>query len=201
MSMKLAIEVVAVVFSLISVWYAVKNNKLTWPTGILGIAAYMWLFIRPDVKLYADFGLQIIFLIQSVYGWLFWKGKHHVEPPMTALRTAGWIWTIAGVVGLTIPCALLLKTQTDAAAPWFDSFCSVTSLIANWLLAKKKIENWHLWILADAVYVGLFLYKGLILSAGLYALFFYMSIVGLVQWRKTLANESRLSIWQVLAGT
>jgi nicotinamide mononucleotide transporter len=177
------IEIVAVIFSLISVWLSVKESKLLWPTGIIGIGAYLWLFYT--VQLYADFGLQFVYLGQSAYGWWYWSGKkERVEPPITRIDVSEYASYIAVVVGGTYILTAFLMNFTNASLPFFDALCSIISLLANWLLAKKKINNWFLWIFVDIIYVGVFIYKELYLSASLYALFFFMAIVGYNAWNR-----------------
>lgn len=178
------LEIVAAFFTLISVWLSVKKNKMLWPTGIIGIGAYLWLFYT--VQLYADFGLQFIYLAQSVYGWWYWSGgRMKMEPPITRLDD-WWYYIVipTGIIFCTILVHFFLANYTNASLPYMDALCSVTSLTANWLLAKKKIESWVLWIFVDIIYVGVFIYKDLYLSAALYALFFFMAIRGYNEWRK-----------------
>lgn len=179
------IEIVAAVFTLVSVWLSVKKNKLLWPTGIIGIGSYFWLFYT--VQLYADFGLQFVYLAQSIYGWWYWSGKkERIEPPITRMYPGEQSSYIAGAVGITYLLTMFLVNYTNASLPFFDALCSTISLIANWLLAKKKIENWFLWIFVDVIYVGVFLYKDLYLSAALYGLFFFMAIRGYIEWKRSL---------------
>jgi nicotinamide mononucleotide transporter len=180
------IEIIAAISTLISVWFSVKKNKLLWPTGIIGIGAYLWLFYT--VQLYADFGLQFIYLAQSLYGWWYWSGgKEKIEPPITELDD-WWLYMFIPIntISWTLFLHYFLVNYTNASLPYFDALCSVISLTANWLLAKKKIESWYLWILVDTIYVGVFIYKELYLSAVLYAVFFFMAINGLQKWRKEL---------------
>lgn len=178
------IEIVAVVFSLLCTWLAVKKHILNWPTGIIGVTAYLILFYQ--VKLYADMLLQVVFIIQGIYGWYNWYCKSAIEDKVSVnhLNNSHRFLYAIVIVAVSIIWALLLANYTNASTPYVDAFVSTTSLIANWLMAKKKIENWILWIIADVIYVLLFWYKELYLSSGIYIVFLILAIKGLIDWSK-----------------
>lgn len=177
------IEIIAVIFSLICVIFTVKENILAWPIGIIGIAAYAFIFF--DTKLFADFGLQFIFIAQSIYGWWYWKrDASGIKPPITRLSP---LYIFIGVVVFTVVWYLIyqvLSSFTTANLPLIDSFAALGSLTANFLLAKKKLDNWVIWIIVDIIYIGLFISKGLYLSSGLYLVFLVLSVFGLIEWIK-----------------
>jgi nicotinamide mononucleotide transporter len=178
------IEIIAVVFSLLCVWLSVRRSILNWPAGLIGVSAYLILFLQ--IKLYADATLQVFFLVQGVYGWVHWKKsqeKDHriVVEYLTVHNRLLYCITIIAVTGCW---GLLLAHYTDASIPYVDAFAATTSFFANWLMARKKIENWILWITADIVYIGLFFYKALYLSCGIYVIFLVLAIIGFVQWRR-----------------
>ena len=178
-----AVEVVAVVATLLSVWLSVRRNILTWPTGIVGVSAYFVVFLR--TRLYADMTLQLLFFIQCIYGWWAWRrSTQRAEPPIRTLSMRGRAAVVLGVAALAWLAGTLLTRYTDASAPYWDATASVLSLTANQMLARRLLENWVLWIVADALYVGIFTFKGLYLSAGLYALFLAMVIAGLRRWTR-----------------
>ncbi len=177
------VEVLAVVATLLSVWLSVRRNILTWPTGIIGVSAYFVVFLR--TRLYADMALQALFFVQCSYGWWAWRrSKQRAEPPIRTLSTRGRAAVAAGVATLAWLAGALLARYTDAAAPYWDATASVLSITANQLLARRLLENWVLWVFADALYVGIFAWKALYLSAGLYALFLVMVIAGLRRWTR-----------------
>jgi nicotinamide mononucleotide transporter len=175
------IEVVAVLATLASVWLSVRRNILTWPTGIVGVSAYFVVFLRE--RLYADMALQVLFFVQCSYGWWAWhRGEQLAEPPIRTLSARGRVAVAAGVAAVALIVGTLLDRNTNAAVPYWDATASILSITANQLLARRLLENWVLWIVADAVYVGIFAWKGLYLSAALYALFLGMVVVGLRRW-------------------
>lgn len=177
------IEALAVVATLASVWLSVRRNILTWPTGIVGVSAYFVVFLR--ARLYADMALQVLFFVQCSYGWWAWRrGEQRAEPPIRTLGARGRVAVVAGVAALAWLAGALLSRYTDASAPYWDATASVLSIVANQMLARRLLENWVLWIVADALYVGIFLWKDLLLSAALYALFLGMVIAGLRRWTR-----------------
>ena len=175
------IEILAVVATLASVWLSVRRNILTWPTGIVAVSAYFVVFLR--ARLYADMGLQVLFFVQCAYGWWAWRrSEQRAEPPIRALSARGRIMVATGVAAAAWIVGALLNRYTDASAPYWDASASVLSITANQMLARRLLENWVLWIVADALYVGIFVWKELYLSAGLYALFLGMVVAGLRRW-------------------
>jgi nicotinamide mononucleotide transporter len=178
------IELIAVIFSLACIWLAVKKHVLNWLMGIIGVTAYMILFYRE--RLYADMVLQLVFILQGIYGWYNWvkKKKHDNEIEVSHLTRKQTIFYSLLILVIAVIWSSILNKYTNASTPHVDAFVATTSLIANWLMAKKKIENWILWILADIIYIGLFVYKQLFLSSGIYVVFLVLSIRGLIDWSK-----------------
>ena len=176
------IETLAVIFTIICVWLTTKRHILSWPIGLLGIIFYAFVFWKS--KLYSDFGLQFVFFAQGIVGWVTWK--NHLEDKIhTKIEIlSGWAklyWITIGLWAYFI-VGLIMSRYTNASAPWIDSFVAVFSLIANWLLAKRKIESWYIWIVVDVIYIGLFIYKGLYLSAILYWVLAILAVQGLKSW-------------------
>src|ERR1051325_2027853 len=143
------LEISAVAFGLTSVYLSTRENIWSWPTAIVNVGLYALLFQRE--KLYADMGLQVIYLILSIYGWYEWLhgGENRTELHVSRLnrRLVGTLVTI-GVVG-SITLGVILRSATDAALPYLDATLSVFSLVAQWMTTRKIVENWGLWILLD----------------------------------------------------
>jgi nicotinamide mononucleotide transporter len=183
------LELVAVAFSLACVVLAARRHVGTWPAGIIAVIAYFVIFVRS--KLYADAGLQVIFLAQGVYGWWRWTRRAAASPTESPIGVLPWrhrmmIATI--VAGASIVIGAALARYTDASSPYIDATVSVLSLAANWLLARRMLENWAVWLTADVLYVGLFLSKGLIASAALYSVFLALAILGWRSWRRSMSG-------------
>lgn len=128
-------------------------------------------------------GLHIIYVGLSIYGWMYWKkskesGHRVVTHTRNILR-----WMLIMLIA-TIVSGYLLTTFTDASVPYLDSFVVMASLIAQWLMARKKLESWFFWILADLLAIGIYGYKDLYLTSGLYFVFPIMAITGYLTWRK-----------------
>ena len=180
------LEGTAVCFGLVSVYLSTRESIWSWPTAIVNVGLYSVLFFRE--KLYADMGLQVIYLLLSLYGWYEWlyggenRSALHVSriTARLAMRLAG-----IGVVGSAVLGTLLYRT-TDASLPYLDSTLSVFSLIAQWLMTRKVLENWAIWIAVDVVYVWMFLsLKHLNFTAFQYAVFLALAVLGFRDWKRS----------------
>jgi nicotinamide mononucleotide transporter len=183
------LELAAAATGAISVWLSVRQNIWSWPTAIVNVVLYTVVFW--DAKLYADMGLQVIYAVLSLYGWYQWLygGAGRTELRVTrTLPRVGAILTVIAAAGSAL-LGTLLRHATDAALPFMDSMLSSTSLVAQWMMTKKLVENWLVWIGVDVLYVGMFVFKGLYLTAGLYAVFLVLAVRGYVDWRRSMAAD------------
>ncbi|MBD9462621.1 MULTISPECIES: nicotinamide riboside transporter PnuC [unclassified Pseudomonas] len=178
------LEIVAVFFNIAGVWLTAQRVRWCWPVSVIAVLLYAWIFF--DVKLYSDMLLQLVFAVLQGYGWWRWStgrveaGKVRVErlPPNEA-----WRHLLAGAVG-AVALGAVMHHFTDAALPWLDSLLTAFSLVASLWAARKYMASWWLWMVLDAAYVGLFLYKDLQLTAALYAGFVLLAAYGLRAWRR-----------------
>ena len=183
-------ELIAVAVTLVSIWLATKENIWYYPTGLVALVMYTWLYY--SARLYAESLLQVICFALMVYGWYEWLhgGAHRTELPVT--RTPRWAW-IAGITSGLAASALTIavqRTYTDNPNPYVDSSLFAWSLVAQWMTARKWLENWILWLLINTVSVPLYIARDLTLTAGLYVGLWVLAIVGYVQWRRTLVSAS-----------
>jgi nicotinamide mononucleotide transporter len=180
------LELFAAVVGAVSVWLSVRQNILSWPTAIVNVILYVVVFYQ--AKLYADMGLQVVYAVLSVYGWYEWmyggEGRTELHVTRTGPRLAALL-TLIALSGAAL-LGTLLRHTTDAALPYMDSFLSSTSLVAQWMMTKKKLESWVVWIAVDVLYVGMFVFKGLYLTAGLYLVFLALAVKGYVDWRRSM---------------
>ena len=178
------LEVISFVLSLLTVLLNIRQNHWAWLFAIVSSAAYGVVFF--NARLYGDMGLQAVFIVVSVWGWHSWLrgGAGHGALPVTRLDRAGWRASLGGWALGFVLLAYALKTWTDTDVPHADGFLTAGSLVGQVLLSRKKVENWHAWIAVDILYVGLYLYKDLVLTAILYALFVVMAVIGLRVWRR-----------------
>ena len=184
-------EVLAFITGGLTVWLTVKENIWNWPIGIANSVFFVVLFWQ--ARLFADMGLQVVYIILGFLGWYWWlfggKNKTTLKVSKTtkteiALAT---IITIVATYGLTI----YLKSIQDSA-PFLDALTTVMSLVAQYLLTKKRIENWFIWISVDVIYIGLYFYKHLYLTSILYLIFMIMCFAGLAEWRKSERNSNAI---------
>ena len=183
-----SLELLAALLGAISVYLSIRQNIWSWPTAIVNVVVYAFVFHQ--AKLYADMGLQVIYAALSVYGWYEWLygGANRTELHVT--RTAprlGAVLTLIALAG-SVALGVFLRGATDAALPFMDSFLSSTSLVAQWMMTKKKLENWLVWIGVDVLYVGMFVFKHLYITAGLYAVFLALAVRGYIDWRRSMAE-------------
>ena len=186
-----ALEIAAVTFGLVSVYLSTRENIWSWPTAIVNVALYAVLFWRE--KLYADMGLQVIFLILSAYGWYEWlfggANKTALHVSRLTRRTAVVLLMIAVAGSVTL--GFILQRSTDASLPWLDAALAVFSLVAQWMMTRKILENWILWITVDIVYVGMFFFlKDLYLTGFQYAVFLALAVAGHWQWLRSFRSRS-----------
>ena len=183
------LEIIAAIAGAISVFLSARQNIWSWPTAIVNVSLYTFIFYRSG--LYSDMGLQVVYLTLSVYGWYQWLRGGAGHTPLKVSRASGRMWAVSAVAGLVFWVALwqLTARLPGVSLPWLDSGLTTLSLVAQWMMTRKVLENWILWILADIVYVPMYLYKELYVTAGLYAVFLVLAIMGLIQWRRSLEAD------------
>lgn len=179
------IEVVAFVFGVATVYLSARENIWSWPTGMVNVALYAVIFFQE--RLYADMGLQVIYFALSVHGWYEWLHGGAEKSPLKISRAprAMLLWLAVGGVAFAVALTQLLARTTDAAVPAIDSSCTTVSLVAQFLMTRKYLENWAVWVAVDIVYVGLFISRGLMLTAVLYGIF---TLLALYAWREWLRS-------------
>lgn len=185
------VEAAAVILGLVSVYLSVRENIWSWPTGIVNVTLYIFVFFR--AKLYADMALQVVYIVISIYGWYEWLhgGRGRTALPISrGSRPLALRLVAIGIVSTAVIGSVLART-TDAALPYLDSTTTVTSLIAQWMMARKILENWVVWVAVDVVYVGMFVYKSLYLTSLLYAGFLVLAVMGYRQWKQTFETAAR----------
>jgi len=188
------LELVAALVGALSVYLSVRQNIWSWPTAIVNVVLYTLVFY--DAKLYADMGLQVIYAVLSVYGWYEWLHGGENKTELHVTRTARRLAIVLAIIGLVGAAALgvILRRATDAALPFMDSFLSSTSLIAQWMMTKKKLENWIVWIAVDVLYVGMFAFKHLYLTSALYAVFLGLAVRGYIDWRRSMTSQLQVAV-------
>ncbi|MDQ6679529.1 MAG: nicotinamide riboside transporter PnuC [Pseudomonadota bacterium] len=178
------LELVAFLLALGTVLMNIQVNPLGWPLAILSSLLYFSLFWKS--RLYGDAGLQIFFAVVAFWGWWEWLRGTQADGKPLEVRALGrrGRWTALALLAVAWPgTGLFLKTYTDTDVPWWDAFPTAASVLGQWLLGRKYVENWPTWLVVNVVSVALFAYKGLWLTVLLYAIFIAMSVIGWRAWR------------------
>ena len=181
------IEIVGAVLSLIYLYLSIEQKVSLWFFGIISSLFYIVVFFQ--TKFYADMSLQFYYVVISIYGWANWKhGKQETgeEFPATQMSKRLLLQLCIATTLIYLAYYLVLARFTDSTIPKADSLVGALSVVGTWMLARKLIENWIVWIVADGLCVGLYIYKGLYPTAILFIIYTIMSIVGYMQWKKTL---------------
>ncbi|ADD44135.1 nicotinamide riboside transporter PnuC [Stackebrandtia nassauensis] len=168
------------------VWLVARQHIANWPTGIANNLFFILLFTQAG--LYADAGLQLVFITLAVYGWWNWARRGSGAVTVVVRRTTRVEWYVLGVAGVAglVGLTWLLDSATDSTVPFWDALTTVLSLLATYGQCRKRLESWWLWIAADVVYIPLYAYKGLYLTAILYVGFMALCVMGLRGWRRDL---------------
>ncbi len=179
------VEIFGFVTGAASVWLAVKENVWNWPFAVANAVFFFILFL--EHRLYGDMGLQVIFFGLAVLGWYRWLrgGEHHSPLRVSHLTPRQAIASFLVTVIATAAMTEYLRRVNDAA-PFLDALTTVLSLVGQYWLTKKVIENWYIWIAADVLYIGLYIQRGLYLTTVLYVIFLLMCVAGAAQWQRTL---------------
>lgn len=189
------LEILAATLTLISVWFTTKRNIWSWLIGIWAVCLYALIFY--NTNLYANFLLQSIFLIQGVAGMIVWyrnrESREKNKPiivKVEKLSKKEKLIYIAPIVIIYLVVSYLLGTYANTSVPYIDSLVATLSLFANYLLVRRKVESWWIWIAADIIYIGLFISMGLYVSSALYFILLLISFKGLIDWKIALKKQS-----------
>ncbi len=188
------LEILGFLTGAICVYLNTRQNVLGWFFGILNALLYAYVFWQ--VQLYADMSLQAYYFVISIYGWWLWLfgGKSHDGVAVSKMPTTFYgLFALIFVAG-TLIWGFLLGNFTNASFSYLDSALTIASLLAQWMMARKYVENWLIWIVADIFYTGLYWYKGLQLTSILYLVFTILAISGYYQWKRAIRTAKPLSV-------
>jgi nicotinamide mononucleotide transporter len=186
------IEVLGVLLSVVYLWLSIRQNILLWPVGILSALIYIIVFY--DSKFYADMGLNAYYFVISIYGWIHWSKRSTEKNAGLPVLNVG---LVRGAVLLVIILILfvvtgyLLDHLTDSPVPYWDALTTAASIVATWMLTRKILEHWILWVFIDVVSMGLYIYKGLYPTAILFAIYTTMAVIGYLQWKRSKKMEEQ----------
>ncbi len=199
------IELLGTIFGIWAVWLAAREKILTWPIGIVNIFFFFLVFYQ--VQLYSDMTEQVYYLATTVYGWLLWSTSKQVagrqktrEMPVTVLSRKSRLGTlIGGAIAVTVLTLFMLNVHLllpalftlPAAFPFWDALSTVGSFIAQFIMARKKLESFAIWIGVDVVNITLYFASGIYLIAVEYVLFLVLAIMGLSRWCKAYRDSQQ----------
>ncbi|MDA3953885.1 MAG: nicotinamide riboside transporter PnuC [Bacteroidales bacterium] len=182
------IELLGLIFGLLYIVLSIKQNIWCWPIGFITSALYVYVFLV--TKFYADMGLQVYYLLVSIYGWYNWmfgaRSKIQDDLKISKINLKLGINLIIVTILLFGVIAFILVNYTDSEIPYWDSFTTAASFVATWMLAKKIIEHWIIWVVVDLVSLSLYIYKGLYPTVILFAVYTILAILGFIEWKKEL---------------
>jgi nicotinamide mononucleotide transporter len=180
-----ALELISFLLSVITVLLNIRQTHWAWLFSIASSATYAFVFF--DARLYGDMGLQAVFIAVSVWGWYQWLfgSAQYDALQVSRLDAAGVRYSVTSWIVGFAALAWFLKVATNTDVPVTDGFLTAGSLVGQVLLSRKKVENWIVWIIVDVLYVGLYVYKGLMLTAILYAVFVVLAAIGLRAWHRS----------------
>ncbi|CAN5190980.1 nicotinamide riboside transporter PnuC [soil metagenome] len=182
-SLMTPLEIIANVMTAVAIVLAGRNNVHTWWTGIVGCALFAWLFF--ESKLYADVTLQAFFIGSGIVGWWRWVGGPASAPaPVTRAPTRTIVISVVIGVVVAIVYGLLLREFTDAYAPFIDSVVLSFSVVGQWLMMQRRVENWPFWVIVNIVAVPLYFSRELYLTSGLYAAYLVNAVIAWRHWLK-----------------
>jgi nicotinamide mononucleotide transporter len=189
------IELVAAILVLVSVYLSTQEKIWAWPTAILAVTLYAMVFWQ--ARLFAQVGLQVFFFSISVYGWYYWLygGAGRTELRVSRITPAlATLSAVAWVAGTALLWWVLVSFTENPAMPGLDAGLSVASLIAQWLLSRKILENWLIWVAADVAYIGLFVSQRLYFTTVLYVVLTGLASKGYLDWRRSLHAGTARSV-------
>ncbi|MBR6655893.1 MAG: nicotinamide mononucleotide transporter [Alistipes sp.] len=189
MELKLILQIVGVALGLLYLWLEYRANIWLWVVGAIMPCVHCALYYQSG--LYADCAMQGYYIAAGIYGLIAWlvghkRKENKLQISHTPVRLA--LPLIAVYVALHTAIYFLLVRFTDSSVPFWDAMTTAMSMVAMWMLSRKYIEQWLVWLAVDAITVGLYVYKGIPLTAGLYALYTALAVAGYLRWRKEIGS-------------
>ena len=187
----ITLEITAVIFGFLSVWFSKRENILVYPTGIISTAIFV--YILQIYGLLGDMLINAYYFAMSIYGWWVWSRKvdytHFIAVTKTTSKERKWSVLLLIATLLFVTLVYFIFGKWNSWTAYVDILTTGIFFVGMWLMAKKKLENWIFWILGDVISVPLYLYKGLVFSAFQYFLFTIIAIYGYSTWKKNLGKS------------
>lgn len=191
MELKLVLQIVGTLLGLIYLWLEYKANIWVWIIGAIMPLVHGILYLESGI--YADAAMQLYYVAAGVYGLIVWKRKPRKSGDGVIRHTPrGWIVPLVAVYALLhVALYYILMEFTDSRVPLFDSMSTALSIVAMWMLSRKLVEQWLVWLVVDMISVGLYIYKGIPITALLYTLYCVLAVLGYLRWRKMANHQSQ----------
>ena len=190
MDWKLTLQIIGVALGLLYLYFEYKANIWLWVIGLIMPIVHGTLYFRQG--LYADFSMELYYILAGIYGLIAWRRgdkKSKSELKISYTPRVAWVAIVGVYVLLHATIYMLLATFTDSNVPFWDSLTTSLSVVAYWLLSRKYVEQWLVWLAVDVITVGLYIYKDIPLTAGLYALYSALAIAGYMRWRRVIESK------------
>ncbi len=182
------LEWLATITGFLCVYLAARQNILNWPISIISVSIYAYLFYQN--KLYGDTVLQLYFLSTAIYGWYYWRSVDSNDiKPVSNFTNRQMLTTAVIILFLGTTLGAILGHFTDSDVPYIDGLCTSMSFVAQFLMTRKILQNWLIWVLVDILYIPLYIHKDLVLTAILYVAFTIIAWNGYRAWRHTYKKE------------
>lgn len=191
MELKLLLQIVGTLLGLLYLWLEYKANIWVWIVGAIMPMVHGMLYLSSGI--YADAAMQLYYVAAGIYGLCVWlRGSKREEKRVDIQFTPKkWIFTLVlAYLVLHVALYFMLSEFTDSRVPFFDSMSTAMSIVAMWMLSRKLVEQWLVWLVVDMISVGLYLYKGIPITAMLYTLYCALAVAGYMRWRKQVLIKS-----------
>lgn len=185
------LEILGTAVGIVYLWLEYRASVWLWAASIAMPVIYLWVYY--DAGLYADLGISVYYILASVYGLICWlAGRHEHDGgmmPVTRTPRAAYVPLALTAVALWVLIGYVLNRYTDSTVPWADGFTTALSIVAMWMLARKYVEQWLVWIAADAACAILYAYKDLWFTAALYMAYAVIAVAGYRKWKLMMTQQ------------
>ncbi|HEY5463603.1 MAG TPA: nicotinamide riboside transporter PnuC [Hanamia sp.] len=196
-----AIEFVAVISGITSVWFSRKENIWVYPTGLIGTILYVYISFKGS--LLGEASVNLYYTIMSIYGWILWAKRNQQQEHIVNITWSNkkeWmnelLFCASFYIVIFYALSYLKKDFAPGAIPWADAFASSTAFTGMWLMARKKVESWYWWIATNIASIPLYFIKHYVFTSVYYLILLIMAVWGLVEWQRR-ANEYLLKTEEI----
>ena len=191
----ISLELIAVFFGLLSVWFSKNNNVLVYPTGIINTSIFVYLLLKWE--LLGDMIINVYYFLMSIYGWYYWtrKSHNHEYTPITKIKEADIKIILIIIISSILFVSYLYSffDKWSGLVSYIDILTTAIFFVGMWLMARRKIESWFFWILGDVISVPLYFVKGLAFSSFQYLIFTLIAVAGYYKWKSIYNNKKRIA--------